>query len=653
MTSHFRYPGAQPFQTDQRDIFFGREGDVEKLYELLSLEELIVLYSKSGLGKSSLLNAGLIPRIQKDNKQEAILIRFGAYTEDKTELPSDISFRTIRNKIPAHPLLEQLFEDDNSLWYQAKTRQLQKKATGCILIFDQFEELLTYPEEAVLIFKDQLAELLHTEIPNRFREKIEKIFEKGTNGILTDEELDLLHQPLEIKIILAIRSDRMSLLNHLTDVIPSILKTCYELGPLSTSQAEEAILNPAYKKDNRFVTPPFDYEDAAIEKIFNYLTFQKKDTIESFQLQILCQALEQKVLDHQLKVIKESDIEDIDIIYGTYYQNQINRISDVQERLAARKLIEEALILEEEERRLSLYEGQIYRTYGFSPQLLKKLVDVRLLRAEPSLKGGYTYELTHDTIVGPILKAKQQRVKQEKQIEAAEAKKERERELEILREQAAIERRKRLQNRTLAILGFTLALVALLSTFNAYHLFKAAEGANNQLTLELSKRIKAEYFRLIAEGNQFEGHYQFGDALALYDSAFYQIQAYPEIDSGGTNTLKAKERAKDAQNAYQQFQQVMELGNLEQEKGTSSYPKALNQYKIAFDLAFDQQLQQTASNKIEALEIKMEEAFATLVERGDLYQLSNDYERACFNFKRAKQLKPNNRYVLSKLSNCK
>lgn len=653
MTSHFRYPGAQPFQTDQRDIFFGREGDVEKLYELLSLEELIVLYSKSGLGKSSLLNAGLIPRIQKDNKQEAILIRFGAYTEDKTELPSDISFRTIRNKIPAHPLLEQLFEDDNSLWYQAKTRQLQKKATGCILIFDQFEELLTYPEEAVLIFKDQLAELLHTEIPNRFREKIEKIFEKGTNGILTDEELDLLHQPLEIKIILAIRSDRMSLLNHLTDVIPSILKTCYELGPLSTSQAEEAILNPAFKKDNRFVTPPFDYEDAAIEKIFNYLTFQKKDTIESFQLQILCQALEQKVLDHQLKVIKESDIEDIDIIYGTYYQNQINRISDAQERLAARKLIEEALILEEEERRLSLYEGQIYRTYGFSPQLLKKLVDVRLLRAEPSLKGGYTYELTHDTIVGPILKAKQQRVKQEKQIEAAEAKKERERELEILREQAAIERRKRLQNRTLAILGFTLALVALLSTFNAYHLFKAAEGANNQLTLELSKRIKAEYFRLIAEGNQFEGHYQFGDALALYDSAFYQIQAYPEIDSGGTNTLKAKERAKDAQNAYQQFQQVMELGNLEQEKGTSSYPKALNQYKIAFDLAFDQQLQQTASNKIEALEIKMEEAFATLVERGNLYQLSNDYERACYNFKRAKQLKPNDRYVLSQLSNCK
>lgn len=653
MARHFRYPGAQPFQIHQRDIFFGRESDVENLQELLSLEELIVLYSKSGLGKSSLLNAGLIPRIQKEKNQEAILIRFGAYMEGKTELPVEISYQTIRNKIAAHPLLERLFEDDNSLWYQAKTRQLQKTSSRYILIFDQFEELLTYPEAAIYAFKDQLAELLQTEIPNRFRKNIEQVFEKGNTSLLSDEELDLLHQPLEVKVILAIRSDRMSLLNHLSDVIPSILKTCYELGPLSISQAEEAILNPAFKKDDRFLTPPFDYEDAAIEKIFNYLTFNKKDTIESFQLQILCQALEQKVLNQQLDVISEKDIEDIDVIYETYYQNQINQINNPQDRLAARKLIEEALILEEEERRLSLYEGQIYRTYGFSPQLLKKLVDVRLLRAEPSLKGGYVYELTHDTIVGPILKAKQQRVKQERAAAAAAAQLERERELDALREQAAIEKRKRLQNRTLAILGFSLAIVALFSTFNAYRLFQATKAANDQISMELTKRVNAEYFRLIAEGNQLERDYNYENALALYDSALFQVQGFPQIDSGGIAAAKAKELAQVTQGKYQQFKQLMDLGNSKQENGTSSYLESLNHYQKALELAFNQQLQQMASNKIEALQIKLEEAFAKLVERGTLYQQANDYERACDNFKRAKQLRPNDRYVLSQLSNCK
>ena len=44
-----RYPGAQPFQTSQEAIFFGREEDRAQLHRYVKLESLVVLYAKSGL----------------------------------------------------------------------------------------------------------------------------------------------------------------------------------------------------------------------------------------------------------------------------------------------------------------------------------------------------------------------------------------------------------------------------------------------------------------------------------------------------------------------------------------------------------------------------------------------------------------------------
>ena len=67
MTKYRRYPGVQPFKTEQADLFFGRDDDRERLLNLLLLEKLLVLFGKSGYGKSSLLNAGIIPDLDDEN----------------------------------------------------------------------------------------------------------------------------------------------------------------------------------------------------------------------------------------------------------------------------------------------------------------------------------------------------------------------------------------------------------------------------------------------------------------------------------------------------------------------------------------------------------------------------------------------------------
>src|SRR5215831_3414971 len=66
MTSH-RYPGAQPFtDTDlSRKTFFGREKESTALTDQILANRLVIVYAKSGTGKSSLLNAGVAPFLRE------------------------------------------------------------------------------------------------------------------------------------------------------------------------------------------------------------------------------------------------------------------------------------------------------------------------------------------------------------------------------------------------------------------------------------------------------------------------------------------------------------------------------------------------------------------------------------------------------------
>lgn len=61
-TAKRRFPGINPFQTEEQDRFFGRDDDIRELHALIALEKVVVLFGKSGHGKSSLLNAGIVPR---------------------------------------------------------------------------------------------------------------------------------------------------------------------------------------------------------------------------------------------------------------------------------------------------------------------------------------------------------------------------------------------------------------------------------------------------------------------------------------------------------------------------------------------------------------------------------------------------------------
>jgi hypothetical protein len=236
-TRQNRYPGVQPFRANQRHLFFGRDEDIENLCDFILLEKLVVLFGKSGYGKSSLLSAGVLPMLGDENQPanfrfETVEVRFGSYVEGSSFSPLETVRRVAGTGID---LLAFQKLTGLTLWQLFKQRQVTP-ATQFLLVFDQFEELFTYPAEQQREFRWQLAELLFSGIPQSVRETLDTLPEA--------ERLRLV-QPMNVKAVFSIRSDRMSHLDSMKDALPTILHKRYELRPLTPAQARDAIVKPA------------------------------------------------------------------------------------------------------------------------------------------------------------------------------------------------------------------------------------------------------------------------------------------------------------------------------------------------------------------------------------------------------------------------
>jgi len=60
------YPGLRSFRREEAAVFFGRGADIRKLYTQLGHEQPLILFSgKKGVGKSSILAAGIMPRLEE------------------------------------------------------------------------------------------------------------------------------------------------------------------------------------------------------------------------------------------------------------------------------------------------------------------------------------------------------------------------------------------------------------------------------------------------------------------------------------------------------------------------------------------------------------------------------------------------------------
>src|SRR5262245_13908029 len=60
------YIGPRPYERADRDLFVGRDAEIRQLLSLVIAHRIVLLYATSGAGKTSVLNAGLLPLLEEE-----------------------------------------------------------------------------------------------------------------------------------------------------------------------------------------------------------------------------------------------------------------------------------------------------------------------------------------------------------------------------------------------------------------------------------------------------------------------------------------------------------------------------------------------------------------------------------------------------------
>ena len=400
-----RYPGAQPFSDDalSRKIFFGRDREVTALTDQILANRMVVVYARSGLGKSSLLNAGVAQRLRDEGYMPLIVRVNDVQDGPRASVLQGISAAAERQRT------EYIAGDPSSLWSFFKTAEFWcgDILVRPVLILDQFEELFTLQSpEARMNFLSELGYLVRGVAPPNF----------------TEAHPDLSDAAPAVHVVLSLREDFLGLLEEAADRIPQILDHRFRLTPLSLHAAAEALTGPAEINDPALETRPFRYDPKAVESILDYLSRRRvralvetTRTVEPFQLQLICQRFERIAGERQRQSADNVTLTIKDIggeaalrdTLKEFYHRALAAVSARRVRKAARRLCENFLI-SPEGRRLSLEENEIKRQLRLPSETLRLLVSNRLLRCDSRADSIY-YELSHEALIEPVLATRQAR----------------------------------------------------------------------------------------------------------------------------------------------------------------------------------------------------------------------------------------------------
>jgi WD40 repeat protein len=539
----YRYPGVNNFTTDDEDIFCGRKEDAEKLYRKIMLNKTLVLHADSGTGKSSLIQAGIIPLLTKNKVNYIpITVRFQGHIdvrdEDarKRQNADNVLVRRTLMYINQHkedaaaslPYIDAMEED---LWYDAKLFERNNKSL--FLIFDQFEELQSYSPRQVEYFKDKLSDLLRSAIPDKIYSEIEKnsaASSPAPDKTEYNNNIRFLEQPLQVKALFVVREDKLGTMSLLADYFPDIFKNDFQLLPLDYANASKAITEPA-SKEGQFASPPFSFEADALNKLMKSLA-DDNGMYDPLQLQVICSSIERKIETHG-QTVKESDLQDVGDILSDFYKSTWISIKNefygtdpgfdkLRKEIVSKLIVGETRNLAHE---TSLSEAD---KDGW---VIPKLVEYGLIRKIPGQDVNY-YQLCHDRLVMPViddLKVIQANEKLEQENE--EARKKLEKEIEEARIEN--ERREKLNMRYLyfSILLAVLFIVSIWLAVKSYNLKNAAQAERILATAQFIRKTNPTLaYRLVRDfQNEDKKNQGLQSFLDKYESAdyTYMIGSFP------------------------------------------------------------------------------------------------------------------------------
>jgi WD40 repeat protein len=402
------WPGLESFEENARDYFHGREAEAEDLLRRVADAPLAVLFGKSGLGKTSLLKAGLFPRL-RERRFLPVHVRLDIRPEAPgliEQLRDGLLAEIARERVDAPP-----FAEGETLWEYLHRADLelwsgQNYPLTPVLVLDQFEEVFTLGErlpERVERFKSDLGDLAENRIPAALASQLEV-------DPSTAQRLDL--RRMAYKLVVTLREDYLPHLESWRAAVPSLARVRVRLLPMRPEQALSAVYD----------TAPHLMDEPLARRIVEFVAAAaqgESGEIEPALLSLFCRGLNERRKRQGADRFDEQLLEGAQqSIIADYYRSCVEGLPD-----SVSRFIESDLITEKGFRNSYAKDDAVPGV--LTEEQLERLINRRLLRLEERY-GTARIELTHDLLTRAVMADRdRRRVEEEKAALARRAEEDR------------------------------------------------------------------------------------------------------------------------------------------------------------------------------------------------------------------------------------
>ncbi|TMQ17342.1 MAG: hypothetical protein E6J91_10280 [Deltaproteobacteria bacterium] len=342
------YRGLRAFAAEHRGLFFGRGGDVDLLVDRFRTEALLVVAGDSGIGKSSVCHAGVVPAVVAGALGDHRRWRAAGVVPGRRPwdaLRHALGIPAARDAEPTAALVRGARPPDGE---------------GLVIVVDQLEELITVADP------DQAA---------RAAEALAAIGDDAPG----------------LKALCAVRGDFLTRVAALADVAglaPAMTRGLHLLRVLSRPDLREAVVGPARATGIAFES------EAMIDALVD------TGAAEPGALPLLAFALAElwQARDRARGLITRASLDALGGVAGALARRADTVLLELGavERAAARSVL--LRLVTPQHTRAVCGRDELVEA-GASPAVLEALVRGRLVVVRDTLEGAPACELTHDALI--------------------------------------------------------------------------------------------------------------------------------------------------------------------------------------------------------------------------------------------------------------
>ena len=373
------WKGLDSYQ--EGDAIYGRDAEIIQIFNGIYTNLQTVIYGKSGIGKTSLLQAGVYPLLRKE-RFFPVPVRLGIMVDEESYIDATIkAIQTAATEelsafgkpsLRISTIAKQTNDEEPKLWsYLLRTQFIDDKGNtySPVLIYDQFEEILnnsgTY--DRAVEFLLSLYSLL------------------DDSRAVPVEYLDYSNY----RIVISMREDYLYCLEDIIDKynLTELRYNRFRMHAMSEKEAEDVVMKTMgdiIEEDSKF-------------EICKSIIDITRNNVWSNEIDSLILSLTGYVLCDNYTIIKKEHLKDLDKttdwLIWSYYRKKVNIL-----QLGVRSSIFRTL-LTKDGRRTSIDINDALGIY--SSTVLDYLKDNKIIRYV-SYNGSYRIELIHDKIASII-----------------------------------------------------------------------------------------------------------------------------------------------------------------------------------------------------------------------------------------------------------